>query len=169
MAPKKPGFKRWGKLTDIGELASKVLDPVLKRRGFASREILVHWYSIAPAPYNKVSIPDRLKWRRGEAGAEGAILFLRCHEAHRLALTHDGSLIVGAINRYFGYVLVDAVKLSAEPFTFRSDTKVQIAIVTGADTIQEIESKIATVEDEGIKQALRKLGQGVLSDKTDKQ
>ncbi len=168
MAPKKPGSKRWGKPTDIGELANKVLDPVLRKRGFASRDILAHWAQIAPPPYNKVCVPDRLKWRRGEAGAEGALLFLRCHEAHRLALAHDGALIAGAVNRYFGYVLVGAVKLSAEPFTFRSDKKVQIAIVTSADTILEIESKIATVEDDGIRDALRKLGQGVLGDKDHK-
>ncbi len=168
MAPEKPGFKRWGRLTNVGELANKVLDPALRKRGFASRDILTQWSHIAPSPYNKVSIPERLKWRRGEAGAEGAILFLRCHEAHRLALAHDSALIAGAVNRYFGYVLVDSVKLSAEPFTLSSDPKVQIAFVTSADTIQKIEGKIATVEDEGIKDALRKLGQGVLGDKDQK-
>ncbi|HHG91299.1 MAG TPA: DUF721 domain-containing protein [Devosia sp.] len=165
MAFKKSDIKRRGRPANAGEIANRVLDPVLKKRGFASRDILARWPHIAPPPYNRVSFPERLTWRRGEAGAQGAILFLRCHEAHRLALAHDSMLIAGAVNRYFGYVLVDRVKLSAEPFTFRSDSKVQIAIVTSADTIGKIENQIAAVEDEGLRDALRKLGQGVLGEK----
>jgi len=34
---------------------------------------------------------------------------------HQLALTHEAPRIAAAINRYFGYVLVDSVRLSAMP------------------------------------------------------
>ena len=45
------------------------LDPALKKRGFASRDIVSNWPAMAPAPYDKVTRPDKLSWPRGEGGA----------------------------------------------------------------------------------------------------
>ncbi len=162
MAARGNPSKRRGRFTDVSTLANGILDPALKKRGFASRDILAHWQIIAPAPYNLVSVPDRLKWRRNEAGADGALLFLRCHEAHRMALMHDGPAIVGAVNRYFGYVLVDKIKLSAAPFVTTPDTNTIKSRKLNAQTQAKLESKIADVQDDGVKEALRKLGAGVL-------
>ncbi|MHB1110603.1 MAG: DUF721 domain-containing protein, partial [Devosia sp.] len=107
--------RRLNRVVGVAEALSKALDPALRKRGFASRDIITHWAAMAPAPYDKVALPDRLSWPRGERGAEGATLYLRCVPGHALALSHEGPLIAAAINRYFGYVLVGAVRLSAEP------------------------------------------------------
>jgi len=152
-------------MSGIGELAGKVLGPHLQRRGFASRDLLTHWSVIAPAPYNKTTIPDRLVWRRGQEGAQGAILFLRCMDAHRLALSYDGQLIAGAVNRYFGYVLVDTIKLSVEPFIAGSGKKAQIAVEPSAPERAGIEAELAGIKDEKLKTSLRKLGYGLFGKK----
>ncbi|VAW14375.1 hypothetical protein MNBD_ALPHA12-1733 [hydrothermal vent metagenome] len=163
MAPKKtrPTFKRYGKPVAIDELVAKVLGPHLKKRGFASRDLLTHWGVIAPAPYNKVSIPDRLVWQRNQEGAEGAILFVRCEEGQRLALTYDSVLIAAAINRYFGYLLVDTVKLSVEPFTSGSREKTHNVCEPNKDELALVEAELGDVEDEKLKTSLRKLGHGL--------
>ena len=49
---------------------SGVLDPALKRRGFATRDIITHWAAMAPKPYDQLAVPDQLTWPRG-AGARG--------------------------------------------------------------------------------------------------
>ncbi len=96
----------------MAEALSGALDPALKRRGFASRDIITHWKAMAPAPYDKVAMPDKLSWPRGERSASGATLYLRCVPGHALALTHEAPRIAAAVNRYFGYILVDQVRLS---------------------------------------------------------
>jgi hypothetical protein len=161
MKSKIQGMKRTGRLKDVGDLAGRIIGPALKKRGFASRDIMAQWSAIAPPPYDRVTFPDRLKWRRGEAGGQGAILFLRCAEAHRLALAHDSAAIAGAINRYFGYVLVDTVKLSAAPFLAAGDVGKHKTIKASPEQKTEIEKTIKNVQDDGLKQALRKLGQGI--------
>src|SRR5437588_348243 len=98
--------KRLNRAVGIGEALNGALDPALKRRGFASRDIVTHWTAIAPAPYDKLAIPDKLVWPRGERSAQGATLYLRCVEGHALMLTHEAPRIAASINRYFGYVLV---------------------------------------------------------------
>lgn len=154
--------KRLNRVVGVADALSKVLDPALRKRGFASRDIITHWAAMAPAPYDKVALPDRLSWPRGERGAEGATLYLRCVPGHALALSHEGPLIAAAINRYFGYVLVGAVRLSAEPFVPHSGEKMVTRRQTDAAVRAEVDEKLAPVADDGVKEALRQLGHAII-------
>ncbi len=161
--------KRGGRAKGVGELVGKLIDPALKKRGFASRDILENWQIIAPPPYNRTTIPDRLKWPRNKAGSDGALLYLRCIEGERMALSHDHERITEAVNRYFGYVLVQTIKLSNQPFPDqnatdpnnggRSDGQMNMT----PEANGKIEKLVQGVEDSELKQALRELGQGLFN------
>jgi hypothetical protein len=154
--------KRLNRVVGAGEALAKALDPVFKKRGFASRDIITHWGAMAPTPYDKVAAPDRLAWPRGERGAGGATLYLRCAPGHALALSHEGAKIAAAINRYFGYVLVGAVRLSAEPFTPGSAEVPQIPAKSTPLADGRVERAVAEVGDDGLRDALRRLGRGIM-------
>lgn len=152
--------RRLNRSVGVGEALGKALDPALKKRGFASRDIVTSWGAIAPAPYDKVTRPDKLSWPRGEKGAEGAVLHLSCHPGHALALQHEGQRVAAAINRYFGYLLVGQVRISATPFPIEdvvSDTVPALPDVTRARIGRTVEK----VEDPGVREALRELGQAM--------
>ena len=155
--------KRRNKVTGLGEAVGAAIDPVFRKRGFASRDIVTNWAAIAPVPYNTLAVPDRLSWPRGEAGADGAVLYLRCAESQRLALAHEGELVAAAVNRYFGYLLVGAVKLSPTPFSPGSATKSQSVTEPSAETRQTVDAVLGEVADDGLKSALRDLGHAVFS------
>jgi hypothetical protein len=155
--------RRLNRTVGVAEALGKVLDSALKKRGFATRDILARWPDIAPKPYDRVAIPAELKWPRG-AGHEGATLFLRCAEGQRLALAHEGPLIAAAVNRYFGYFLVREVKLSAEPFSKGSGQKAEIR-ATLPEVVKHASDAVAEVEDPALKDALKALGEAVLSRK----
>lgn len=163
MAAKASEPKRLNRAVGISEALNRALDPVLRKRGFASRDIITHWAAMAPVPYDKVAMPDRLSWPRGDKGAEGATLYLRCVPGHALALSHEGAVIAAAVNRYFGYVLVGAVRLSAEPFSPRSDKGPETAAELSADNRAQVAAAVAEVEDEGVREALRVLGNAIAS------
>lgn len=143
---------------NIADVLSGALDPVLRKRGFASRDIITHWTAMAPEPYGAVAIPDKLTWPRGERGAEGATLILRCMPGHALAISHEGQRIATAVNRYFGFVLVNAVRLSPEPFTPGSDRKAENAYQPSQSVIAQVGAQVADVEDDDLREALRTLG-----------
>ena len=65
-----PEPKRRNRTMNIAEVLAGALDPVLKKRGFASRDIIAHWSVMAPKPYGEVAIPDKLSWPRGERSAD---------------------------------------------------------------------------------------------------
>ena len=81
---------------------------------------------------------------------------------HQLALAHEGPRIAAAINRYFGYLLVKDVRLSAEPFSTDSARKPK-----GRTTLPEVAKHagdaVAGVDDPALKGALKGLGEAVLS------
>jgi hypothetical protein len=151
-------YRRRNRTVDVGEALSGVLDPALKRRGFASRDIIAQWRAMAPAPYDNVAMPDKLSWPRGERSAEGATLFLRCVAGHQLALAHEAPRIAAAINRYFGYVLVHQVRLSITPFTPGSERKAEVVTATDTARRADIGEVVKGVEDERLRAALLELG-----------
>jgi len=165
-APPEP--KHRNRSLSLADALAGALDPVLKKRGFASRDIITHWTAMAPKPYDAVAIPDKLTWPRGERSAEGATLYLRCMPGHALAIAHEGLAISAAVNRYFGYVLVGAVRLSAEPFSGHSPGGDHKRRQPSQSTIAKVGASVAGVEDEGLREALRALGHALSSRPADK-
>ena len=150
--------KRLNRVVGAGEALQKALDPVFRKRGFAGKDIITHWAAMAPAPYDRIAAPDRLAWPRGERSAGGATLYLRCAEGHALALQHEGQLIAASVNRYFGYVLVGAVRLSAEPFeVVERPEEPQRAPIEAP----EVDRAVGGIADDGLRDALRRLGRGI--------
>ena len=158
-----PEPKRRNKTLTVADVLAGALDPVLKKRGFASRDIITHWHVMAPKPYDEVAIPDKLTWPRGERSAEGATLVLRCVPGHALAISHEGDKIAAAVNRYFGFVLVGAVRLSAEPFTPGSGQKAQTPRQPSQSVIAKVGAQVADVADDDLREALRTLGHALSS------
>lgn len=149
--------KRLNRAVPVSEALGRALDPALRKRGFASRDLVEHWAAMAPPPYDRMARPDKLIWPRGEKGAEGAVLHVSCHSGHALALAHEGARVAASINRYFGYVLVGQVRLSATPFTI-PEAKAPTAPSVGEVARAHIEHSVSGVEDSGLREALRDLG-----------
>ena len=162
--PRRP--KRLNRTVGVAEALSGALDPALKKRGFASRDIFLHWRAMAPAPYDRLAVPDKLAWPRGERGAGGATLYLRCAEGQRLALAHEGSRVAAAVNRYFGYVLVNEVRLAAMPFSPGSGAKAEPP--AEADPVRRalVAHAVNGVGDPGLREALRDLGHKIATRKS---
>jgi hypothetical protein len=156
--PQPKEYKRLNRTVGVGDAIAGALDPALRRRGFASRDIVTHWRAMAPKPYDRVAMPDKLSWPRGERSAQGATLYLRCVEGHQLALAHEGARIAAAVNRYFGYVLVNDVRLAITPFSPGSVEPAKT--VAEPDPVRRalVARAVNGVEDLNVREALRELG-----------
>ena len=158
-----PEPRRLNRAVGLSDALKGVLDSALKKRGFATRDLLTHWAAMAPKPYDALAVPDQLKWPRG-AGHEGATLYLRCAPGHALAVSHEAPLIAAAVNRYFGYLLVKDVRLSAEPFTAGSAVKKNDP-GTLPEVARHADAAVAGVNDDSLRTALKGLGEQVLGKK----
>lgn len=162
MAKKKDEPKRHNRFVGLDIAANNVLDPVFRKRGFANRDLFARWSEIAPTPYDKTTLPERLFWPRRESGAEGAILYLRCAPGSALAVSHEGERIARAINTYFGYYLVRDIKLSAEPFE-PAAVEDTAPPECPPEVKAEVGHMVETVRDDALREALRHLGENMKS------
>lgn len=160
-AKKQTEPRRLNRAVRAGEALGRALDPVLKKRGFASRDLLAHWAAMAPRPYDQVARPDRLTWPRGVRTAEGATLHLRVAPGHALALQHEGERIAAAINRYFGYLLIGAVRQSPMPLEPAQAPDPAPGPDPRPDSVKAVRDAVAGVRDEGLRDALDRLGRAI--------
>ncbi len=157
---KKTEIKRRNRFVGLDDAANAVLDPVFRKRGFANRDLFARWPEIAPSPFDKTTQPERLFWPRREAGADGAILHLRCAPGAALAVSHEGERIARAVNTYFGYFLVHSVKISAEPFAPPAPER-EKPEPCPPDVAAAVGEIVETVRDDGLRDALRRLGENI--------
>jgi hypothetical protein len=153
-----PEPKRRNRTLSVADALSGALDPVLKKRGFASRDIITQWKAIAPPPFDRTTLPDKLSWPRASHGAEGATLVLRCAPGQALFAQHEAPAIASAVNRYFGYVLVKDVRLSAEPFMPNSGARADKRHQPSPSEIAKVGKATEKVEDDDLREALQALG-----------
>lgn len=155
--------QRLNRVSAVGDALGGALDPVLKKRGFANRELINRWREIAPAPYGEVARPVQLRWpKRSAAEAGGAVLEVSCHPGHALHLQHEGARLAAAINSYFGYVLVADVRLSAEPFLVAAAEPPAPAPALSATEQGRLQSRLSAIKDESLRAALEGLGRALL-------
>ncbi len=155
---KPPEYKRRNKTLSVADALAGAIDPVLRKRGFAGRDIITQWAHIAPPPFNTTTQPDKLSWPRASHNAEGATLVLRCAPGQALFAQHEAPAIAAAVNRYFGYVLVKDVRLSAEPFSPGSGKKAHKPYQPSQSVIAKVGAQTEKVEDNDLREALRVLG-----------
>lgn len=149
---------RRNKTLSVADALLGALDPVLKKRGFANRDLLAQWPAIAPPPFDRSTIPDRLAWPKASKNAEGAVLYLRCVAGQAVFVQHEAPSIATAVNRYFGYLLVDKVRLSAEPFTPGSGARAQSRRQASAASLARVGAQTGGIDDPDLKKALTALG-----------
>jgi len=164
--------KRKNKTVKLSDVIAKAIDPAMQKRGFANRDIITNWQQIAPAPYNKLTLPEKLVWKKykinnnQEEKTQGATLFLRCEPSFAMALSYESEAISAAINRYFGYILIDKIKLSLLPFTPHSSKIIDKEIKPTKEMIKQVNDETSKIEDDELKQALRQLGLRIKTNKT---
>jgi hypothetical protein len=153
--------KRRNRTLSVGDALGGAIDPALRKRGFASRDLIAHWGAMVPEPYDRVTAPDRLSWPRGTEAANGATLYVRCADGHAHEVAHEGPRLTASINRYFGYVLVGAVRISAEPMLPVAKTTDFVPEPLDAEAEARLKARISGVADKGLREALWTLGAGL--------
>jgi hypothetical protein len=148
----------------VGAFTGRLLDPVARARGFATTTLLSQWPAIVGTELAQFTAPDRVVWPRrlqdGEEAppkgwrAEGAILMLRVDGPRAIEVQHRSGKILERVNAYFGYRAVTEMRILQAPVG-RSEPPSPAP----ARTIESVPLPLrASVEHEGLRRALARLG-----------
>lgn len=93
----------------LGDLVQKTLDPLVRKRGFASTRLLADWETVVGARIAALGTPEALKFSRGRDA--GGTLHIGCTSGDALDLQHFQPQLIERVNAYLGWRAVEAVRL----------------------------------------------------------
>lgn len=155
---------RRGSLRAIAAEVPRIAAAVLGKRGFGEAQLLAEWAAImGPGLADHVS-PDKLSFSRGER-REGT-LRLRVAPGVALEVQHREPQLIERINAFFGYRAVARLVLVQGPPARAPEPAPPAPRPLVRAEAQALDRRLATIEDPGLRDALRRLGAAVIgSDK----
>ena len=171
LAKRKSNMRRRGPVA-LADLSLPVLASAARERGFASAELIAWWPEIVGPTLARVTQPDRLIWPRRAAdpdrAREPATLELRIAAGFGLIVQQQAPQIIEKLNAFLGYPAVGRLKLVQRPLKRRPQPEPPRPATLPADEETKLKERLQAIEDDGLKDALARLGRGVLSRKLTK-
>ena len=157
------GKGRENGLRAIGGLAQRLASGLAQRRvkgrrgpGVSIGRLRAEWSLIAGPDLARLTQPDALLSARGRGGKA---LRLRVAGVAALEVQHRSGQLVERVNAYFGYRLIDDIRLVqgavAAPAMSRGPT------TPDAETLERMAARAASVEDPDLRMALARLGASI--------
>lgn len=155
------------RLTPLAELVEGCLSETLARQGFASADIVSSWADIAGEPLGARSQPIRLDWPKRarpdpDTPPPPATLHVRVEGAFALEAQHLAPLMIERINALYGWACVGRIVLHQGPVR-RPAPKRPASRTLARHEEAAIAAAAAPVLDEGLRDALARLGRAVVS------
>lgn len=148
----------------VGALVGAIIDPVTRRRGFATSELIAAWPDIVGARFADCTVPDKIVWPREENGGP-AVLVLKVDGPRAIFVQHEAGQILERANAFLGYGAIGRLRIVQAPVSRAKPTeKPRKPELSPADEVA-VGTTVAAVEDGPLKEALARLGRGVFSDR----
>jgi hypothetical protein len=137
----------------------RTLDPAVARRGFASVDLLASWDSVVGPRYAGFTQPEKLAPPRQGDGP--GVLTVRVDGPRAVFLQHELPQFIDRINRFLGYAAVGEVRIVQKPMPAPPKPAPKAPPPLPAEVEKALDEAVATVGDEGLREALRRLGRAV--------
>jgi len=163
---KKQGKNRWRGAQQIAELMTNVLDPIMQQRAGMTMQLVMAWEDIVGNTHSAYTRPEKLDWPKQAGDDEPfqpAALVIACDGARSIYLQHDSTLIIQRVNGYFGFNAIDRIKIVQKPVNKQEKPRRPAPPTLELGQRQRLDDMLGSVEDENLKQALAKMGEGVFS------
>lgn len=145
------------------------MTPVCRKRGFASVDIVASWADIVGERYGTRVQPERLIWPRRpdrsdpENPPEPATLVVHTDGATALLLTHEIPQVLERINTFYGWAAIGRIKVLQRPVAVRQPERSRTLRTLTTNEEKRLEEKLEGVENDRLREALKKLGAQVIA------
>lgn len=147
----------------VSDVASQILDPVLRRRTGMSVALVQSWEEIVGPRLAGISRPEKIQWpRRNEDGPfEPAVLVIACEGMAALHIQHETSEIIARANAFLGFGAIGRVRIVQKPVrTDAGRDKPRLRSLNEGEK-QHLSGLVSEIEDDGLRASLERLGASV--------
>ena len=144
-------------LRSFGSALPRGVKGILKKNGYNYSEIISKWNMLVGKDISICAHPQSIKMKKGDSNGT---LVLAIKRGNEINIEYSKSKIIDKINSYFGYKLINEIKLQ----TFNSEsekTKNKNNLEKFSKNLQE---KIEQIKSESIKNSLSQLLKAIKND-----
>jgi hypothetical protein len=152
----------------VSDLATALLDPVLRKRAGMSVALVQSWDEIVGHRLAAATRPERIAWPRRmneDDPFEPAALIIACEGAMALRLQHETGEIIARVNAFLGFGAIGRIRIVQKPVNapVRAEPKPPRAL--RSDEAGRLAATVGQIEDDGLRAALERLGRSVIGSK----
>ncbi len=158
--------RRNGNPVQVNEVATAILDPMLRRRAGISIGLVQDWDEIV-GDLSATTLPERVIWpkrRSDDDPFEPATLVVRCSGAHALRLQHQTGEVIDRVNAYLGFAAIGHLRIVQKPMPEVRE-KPAPARELSEQEAGKLAGTTAGIEDGDLREALNRLGRNVVGRK----
>ncbi|MBZ9600294.1 DUF721 domain-containing protein [Phyllobacterium chamaecytisi] len=151
----------------LADPAAGILDPVLRKRAGITIELVQAWEEVVGPALGAQSRPLKLLWpRRAHENDpfQPATLVVACQGFTAMRIQHETGEIISRVNAFLGFAAVGRIKIEQKPVE-QPVTKRRTLPPVDAATADKISRSVEPIEDDGLREALQRLGQSIHADK----
>jgi hypothetical protein len=153
-----------GNPVPVSDLASEILDPVLRRRAGISIGLIQSWEEIVGPRLATSTRPEKVQWprRRGDDDPfEPAALVIACEGTSALRLQHETSEVIARVNAFLGFPAIGRIRIVQKPVAPASRARPRLRQLTEAEK-SRLSGVVGGIEDTELKASLARLGATIL-------
>lgn len=150
----------------VSDLASELLDPVLRRRAGLSIDLVQSWAEIVGERLAERTRPEKIAWPRRaheDDPFEPATLIIACSGPAALHVQHETSEIIARANAFLGFGAIGRVKIVQKPVRASAAERRPPPRPLSEAERQKLARITDHIEDDGLRASLERLGANVLA------
>ena len=150
-----------GNATPISDLATTILDPVLRKRAGISIGLVQSWEEIAGPRLAARTRPEKIQWPRRmneNDPFEPAVLVIACEGTAALYLQHETGEVISRVNAFLGFAAISRIRIVQKPVATASAEPRQAPRPLTAVETSRLAGVVENIEDDGLRASLERLG-----------
>ena len=144
-------------LAPLTQEVKKIVQPILKKHGFVSADILTYWTEIVGEDLAKGVLPDKLVFK-GKERTDGTLFVKSAGGAFALLFQHKKDYIIQKINTFFGYPAVKNIRIRQGMLPLKMPSCFTPTCDLNPEEKKELFEKVSIVQDKDMQEILFKIG-----------
>lgn len=141
-----------------------ITQPILGLRGFAGVDIIESWTDIVGPELSMGIRPEKLTFERDKR-INGTLHVKSAGGAFAIIFEHQKQQVIERINTFFGYPAVSRIQIAQGKLYFPKMPIEKAKKKPTQKQLKELESKVAHIEDENLRNAMYEMGLSFLQNK----
>lgn len=157
-----------GNAVAVGDLATQLLDPLLRRRAGMSIALVQSWDEIVGERLADMSRPEKIAWPRRateDDPFEPATLIIACEGVAAMRIQHETGEIISRVNAFLGFAAVGRIRIVQKQLVRQEKPRAQQATPLSDGDAARIDRLVEGIENEKLRASLVRLGHAIATRK----